>query len=219
MLRKTTIVKCTGGFCEIDEGDGMSDEDPADAGGGLGLQLPVSVYCQSTGNNGEDGDRGEPDIRSGPTGLDLHTEERAFPEEADGTDGGAVSRKRGAPSTSDGSGWKRAKCEHGTRREKNKCKECGGGAFCPHGRRKQNCKDCGGSAICPHGRRKSECKVCGGSAICPHGRIKYKCTDRVCGGSAICPHGRIKYKCTECRETCSHGTKMYKCKMCRLKAP
>ena len=73
------------------------------------LQIPASVYRQSTGNNGEDGNRAEPEIRNGPTGLDLHTEDRTMPEEADGMDGGAASRKRGAPSTSDGSGRKQTK--------------------------------------------------------------------------------------------------------------
>ena len=58
---------------------------------------------------------------------------RTSPEEVDGMDGEAASRKRGAPSTSDGSGRKRAKCEHG--RQKRRCKDCGGSCICPHGGR------------------------------------------------------------------------------------
>jgi hypothetical protein len=194
------------------------------------LQIPVSLYRHSTGNNGEDGDRDEPEIRRGPTGLDPHTEDRALPEEADGMDGGAASRKRGAPATSDGSGRKRAKCEHGRRkdrctecggsqicahaRDKRTCKECGGSAICPHGRQKSRCKECGGSGICPHGRIKSQCRECGGSAICPHGRQKRQCKE--CGGSAICPHGRQKSTCKECGGSaiCAHGKNKYKCKDC-----
>jgi hypothetical protein len=39
-----------------------------------------------------------------------------------------ASRKRGPPSASDGSGWKRAKCEHrdGRQNLKGTCKYCGG---------------------------------------------------------------------------------------------
>ena len=35
---------------------------------------------------------------------------------------------------------KRAKCEH--RRERNRCKECGGASICQHGRQRSKCKDC-----------------------------------------------------------------------------
>jgi hypothetical protein len=176
------------------------------------LQIPVSVYRQSTGNNGEDGNRAEPEIRRGPTGLDPHTEDRALPEEADGMDGGAASRKRGAPPTSDGSGRKQAKCEHG--RRKDQCRECGGSGVCPHGRIKHTCTDCGGSGICPHGRRKSECKDCGGSRICTHGKRQSRCKE--CGGSEICPHGREKRTCKECggSDICPHGREKRRCKEC-----
>ena len=98
----------------------------------------------------------DPEIRSGPRGSDPHTEDCTLPGEADDMEEGGASRKRGAPSTSDGSGWKRAKCEHG--RRKDKCKECGGSGICAHGRRKDECKHCGGSAICPHGKNKYRCK-------------------------------------------------------------
>ena len=45
------------------------------------------------------------------------------------------------------------------------CKECGGSAFCVHGREKSTCKECGGSLICVHGRhwQKHWCKECGRS--------------------------------------------------------
>jgi hypothetical protein len=106
--------------------------------------------------------------------ADVAVEDR--PEDPGDMDGGAASRKRGAPPTSDGSGRKRArKCEHG--REKTACKECGGSGICPHGREKRRCKECGGSGICLHGRIKSQCKECGGSAICPHGKRKSQCKD------------------------------------------
>ena len=133
-------------------------------------------------------------------------------EDPDDMDGGAASRKRGALSTSSGSGRKRAKCEHG--RERSKCKECGGGSICPHGRQKPQCKECGGSNICAHGRIKQQCKACGGSAICPHGRIKSTCKE--CGGSRICPHGRIKRQCKECGGSgiCLHGRRKQQCKEC-----
>ena len=52
-----------------------------------------------------------------------------------------------------------------------RCKECGGSAFCEHGRLRSQCKECGGSSICEHGRIRSECKECGGSQICEHGRV------------------------------------------------
>ncbi len=172
----------------------------------------------------------DPEIRRGPTGLDPRTEDRTLTEEADGMDGGAASRKRGAPSSSDGSGRERAKCEHGRRkpvckecggsgicphgRRKSRCKECGGSQICPHGREKRHCRECGGSAICPHGRHKRLCKECGGSRICPHGRQKHQCKE--CGGSAICPHGKNKYKCKECGGSCicPHGKDKYRCKQC-----
>ena len=167
----------------------------------------------------------DPEIRGGPRGFNPHTEDRTSPKEADGKVGGAA-----WPSTSDGSGRQRAKCEHGRQksrcrecggigvcphgREKRICKECGGSAICPHGREKRRCKECGGSAICPHGREKSKCKECGGSAFCPHGRIKSTC--KACGGSAICPHGREKRWCKECGGSaiCPHGRQKPQCKDC-----
>ncbi len=172
----------------------------------------------------------DPEIRRGPRGLDPHTDDRTLPEEGDGMDEGTASRKRGAPSTSDGSGRKQAKCEHGRQRskctdcggsgicphgrEKRQCKACGGSAICAHGRIKSTCKECGGSRICPHGRQKPHCKECGGSAICPHGKDKYTCKE--CGGSAICPHGRDKRQCKECggSKICAHGRQKQRCKEC-----
>ena len=171
----------------------------------------VSSSAAANPINSEPSDNAcDPEIRSGPRGLDPHIEDRALPEEAADMHGGAASRKRGAPYTSDGSGRKRAKCDHG--RDKYRCNECGGSAICPHGRRKSRCKECGGSAICPHGRIKSTCKACGGSAICPHGREKPKCKE--CGGSSICAHGKNKYKCKECGGSaiCQHGKRQSRCK-------
>ena len=60
----------------------------------------------------------------------------------------------------------RLKCEH--KRQKNKCKDCGGSAICEHNRRKSRCKDCGGASICEHKRLKSQCKICD-----PNGHLKH----------------------------------------------
>ena len=53
-------------------------------------------------------------------------------------------------------------CIHG--RQRSRCKECGGSAFCEHGRQRSKCKDCGGSSICVHGRRRYKCEECGEQA-------------------------------------------------------
>jgi hypothetical protein len=65
-------------------------------------------------------------------------------------------------------------------REKYKCYECGGAAFCVHGRQKQKCPDCKGANICAeHGKRKDTCKGCfdagvAVSGLCKHGKNKYR---------------------------------------------
>ena len=74
---------------------------------------------------------------------------------------------------------KRATCEHG--RQRNRCKDCGGGSICEHGRQRRTCKACGGSQICPHGRVRCQCKDCGGSSVCEHGRQRHRCKE--CGGN------------------------------------
>jgi hypothetical protein len=51
------------------------------------------------------------------------------------------------------------KCEHG--RQSNKCRDCGGQAFCIHEKRQEQCKECGGRTICKHGKRNIQCKRCG----------------------------------------------------------
>ena len=89
---------------------------------------------------------------------------------------------------------KRRICPH--KRQRSKCKECGGLGICSHGRQKQQCKECGGSSICPHGTQKRFCKGCGGSGLCPHDRQKQLCKE--CGGSSICSHGRQKNHCKDC---------------------
>ena len=152
-----------------------------------------------------------PVILSGPC-SNPHTEDRTLPEEADGTVGGAASRKRGAPATSGESVRKHWKCVHG--RQKSKCKECGGSGICPHRRQKQVCTECGGSAICPHSKQKYMCKECGGRGICQHGRQNHQC--KPCGGSSICPHGKIKGSCKACggSRLYSHGREKYTCAAC-----
>jgi hypothetical protein len=165
-----------------------------DRGGVLGRRIRIMQPRSLLGGSKSDqtgavGQTCDPEIGRGPRDLDPNTEESPLPEEVDDMAEGTASRKRGVPSTSDGSGRKRYKCEHG--RQKDRCKECGGTSICVHGRQQQQCKHCGGSAICAHGRQKHRCKECGGTSICAHGRRKDRC--RECGGSRICAHGRQKY--------------------------
>ena len=139
-------------------------------------------------------------------------EEKVTTAAEDAVEPEVASRKRGAPSTSDGSGRKQAKCEHG--RQKHQCKDCGGSSICEHGRQKHQCKECGGSGICTHGRQRHQCKECRGWGICTHGRQKHQCKE--CGGSGICPHGRQKSTCKECggSRICPHGREKRTCKDC-----
>jgi hypothetical protein len=74
------------------------------------------------------------------------------------------------------------KCEHN--KEKYRCRDCGGSAYCIHNKFKSTCKDCGGSAYCIHSRKKPQCKECGGGSICIHGKFKSTCKE--CGGSQLC---------------------------------
>jgi hypothetical protein len=60
----------------------------------------------------------------------------------------------------------KAKCEHG--RQRNQCRDCGGGSICTHDRLRSQCRDCGGCSICEHGRRRAYCKDCKGSRYCEH---------------------------------------------------
>lgn len=87
-------------------------------------------------------------------------------------------------------------CIHSKR--KARCRECGGSAFCVHG--KERCRECRRS-FCDHGKRKAMCRDCGGS-FCVHGKRKAMCRD--CGGSAFCVHGKRKARCRECKR-CSCG--------------
>ena len=75
------------------------------------------------------------------------------------------------------------------------------GQFCWHGkqrRERSKCKDCGGASICEHGRQRTQCKECGGGSICEHGRERRRCKE--CGGSGICEHGRERRRCKECKK-------------------
>jgi hypothetical protein len=91
------------------------------------------------------------------------------------------------------------RCKHG-RRQRSRCKECGGAGICKHGRQRPQCKECGsGSIFCQHGRRfKDRCKECArdGTSTCKHGRYRYLCKD--CGGAGICQHERQRAQCKEC---------------------
>ncbi|KAG5188994.1 hypothetical protein JKP88DRAFT_253092 [Tribonema minus] len=123
-------------------------------------------------------------------------------------------------------------CPHGKQRSYF-CRECGGGAFCTHGRNRYTCKECGGKGICAHGRHRFSCKEeCGGRAFCAHGRKRTTCKEcsggafcehgqqrtrcKECGGGALCEHGRRRYTCKECggKGICGHGRHRYRCKEC-----
>ena len=104
------------------------------------------------------------------------------------------------------------RCEH--KREKRKCKDCGGGCICEHKRERTTCKKCGGGSICEHNRIRSQCKDCGGGSICEHNKIRSKCKD--CGGGSICEHNRRKSKCKDCggSSICEHNKIRSRCKDC-----
>jgi len=104
------------------------------------------------------------------------------------------------------------KCSHG--REKNRCKECGGGSICEHNRQRSTCKECGGGSICEHNRIRSRCKDCNGSQICDHGRLRSQCKE--CNGGSICEHSRIRSQCKECNggSICEHNRRKSQCKEC-----
>jgi len=105
-------------------------------------------------------------------------------------------------------------CIHGRSQAYN-CRECGGAAFCEHGRVKRRCVLCGGSGVCPHRRRKERCRECGGKQVCPHGKRKQDCRD--CGGSAICEHRHVRRRCKECfaLAKCRHGNRLHLCDLCQ----
>ena len=110
-----------------------------------------------------------------------------------------------------------AYCEHG--KAKQVCRQCkllkqGGGSICEHDKIRTNCKDCGGGSLCQHMRHRSNCRDCGGSQICKHGRAKYSCTK--CKGAGVCEHGTLKQTCKVCRGSswCSHGRLKKQCREC-----
>ena len=88
-------------------------------------------------------------------------------------------------------------CIH--KRQKSRCKECGGSQICEHKRNKAYCKECGGSQICEHKKQRAYCKECGGWQICEHKKQKSYCKE--CKGSQICEHNRFKKHCKECNTT------------------
>jgi hypothetical protein len=93
------------------------------------------------------------------------------------------------------------RCPH--RRQRSKCKVCGGKGVCTHGRVRSSCKDCGSKGFCSHGRQRSRCKDCGGKGVCTHGRLRCTCKD--CGGGGICEHGRRRSRCSECETRGNNG--------------
>jgi hypothetical protein len=130
---------------------------------------------------------------------------------------------------------KHSLCEH--KRQRSRCRECGGVGICPHGREFRRCKDCKGPGLCKHlrekksckecyagqtlpgncqhNRRKSLCRECGGAGICEHNRIRSRCKE--CGGRNICEHKRIRSDCRECPvNICSHNRREGRCGECLL---
>ena len=103
-------------------------------------------------------------------------------------------------------------CKH--KRQRNRCRECGGSGICVHGRRRTTCTDCGGGGVCQHKRIRSQCKDCGGSAICEHQRQRSQCKE--CGGSSICKHKKRRSQCRDCGGSgiCEHGRQHSRCKEC-----
>jgi len=55
--------------------------------------------------------------------------------------------------------------------------------LCEHKRQRSKCKDCGGSSICEHQRQRSKCKDCGGGGPCEHNRVRSSCKDCLGGGT------------------------------------
>ena len=68
--------------------------------------------------------------------------------------------------------------------------------YCIHKRQKSRCKECGGSQICKHNRNKAYCRDCGGSQICIHKKQRNQCKE--CKGLRICKHTNFMYCCEEC---------------------
>ena len=126
--------------------------------------------------------------------------------------------------------WHLMTCEHNKQRQF--CKDCGGGKVCIHKKIKQNCKQCGGSSICEHNRQRHQCKECNGSSLCEHNRQRHQCKEcngsslcvhkriksvcKECGGSGICEHGRIRSICKECggSQICEHNKNKHRCRDC-----
>jgi hypothetical protein len=123
---------------------------------------------------------------------------------------------------------RRGHCIH--KKQRSRCRLCGGGSICIHGKLRPRCQVCGGNAFCihrvykytckecgkfcPHGRAKPMCKDCGGSAYCRHGKRRVRCWE--CGGASLCVHRRQKHLCKECggSSICVHGRVGSQCKEC-----
>jgi hypothetical protein len=68
--------------------------------------------------------------------------------------------------------------------------------YCPHKKQKSKCRLCGGSSYCEHDKIRCECLQCGGASYCIHKVIKGKCI--ACKGSQICDHMKIRSQCCDC---------------------
>ena len=113
----------------------------------------------------------------------------ASEEEEDASNKG-TKRKR-APHT-------KGPCEHGVK-YRSKCKVC---SACPHGKQRSRCKECGGGSICEHGRQ-----ACGGRsrARCKRSAVGAQSASTVVSALSarsavginlrICVHGRQRSVC------------------------
>jgi hypothetical protein len=80
-------------------------------------------------------------------------------EYTDATDSGGTSKRNyGYCSSKCRAAPPKGMCEHGRRKRKRQCKDCGTGR-CKHGRDRYKCKDCG-TGKCQHKLWKNRCKDC-----------------------------------------------------------
>jgi len=83
-------------------------------------------------------------------------------------------------------------------RNKNGCRRCRD-LYCKHKKERQFCRECGGGGLCEHDKRKSRCVICGGDSVCQHNKIRVRC--KVCNmGKHVCMHNKWKRHCKICVE-------------------
>ena len=83
-------------------------------------------------------------------------------------------------------------------RNKNGCRRCRD-LYCKHKKERQFCRECGGGGLCEHDKRKSRCVICGGDSVCQHNKIRVR--GKVCNmGKHVCMHNKWKRHCKICVE-------------------